>query len=44
MGEKSGAYRVLVGKHDGKIPFGRPSYRWEDNVKMDFRKLGRGMD
>jgi hypothetical protein len=28
-------YRVLVGKHEGKRPLGRPSHRWEDNIKMD---------
>jgi hypothetical protein len=30
MGERRGAYRVLVGK-----PLGRPRHRWEDNIKMD---------
>ena len=32
------AYRVLVGKHEGKRPLGRPRRRWEDNIKMDLRK------
>jgi len=32
MGEKRGVYRVLVGKPEGKRPFGRPRHRWEDNV------------
>jgi hypothetical protein len=27
MGERRGAYRVLVGKPEGKGPFGRPRYR-----------------
>jgi hypothetical protein len=36
MGEKRDAYRVLVGKTEGKIPLGRPRSRWEDNIKMDF--------
>jgi hypothetical protein len=35
MGEESGVYRVLVGKHEGKRPLGRPKRRWEDNMKMD---------
>jgi hypothetical protein len=30
---------VLVGKPEGKRPLGRPRRRWEDNIKMDFRKL-----
>jgi len=29
MGEKKGAYRVLVGKPDGKRRVGRPRHRWE---------------
>jgi hypothetical protein len=28
-------YKVLVGKPEGTRPFGRPRYRWEDNIKMD---------
>ena len=34
------AYRVLVGKPEGKIPLGRPRHRWEDNIKMDLREVG----
>jgi hypothetical protein len=34
MGEKRGAYRVLLGKSEGKRPFGRPTRRWEDNIKL----------
>jgi hypothetical protein len=30
-----GVYRVLVGKPEGKIPLGRPRFRWEDNIKVD---------
>jgi len=37
--ERRGAYRVLVGKHEGKRPFGRPRRRWEDNIKMDLREV-----
>jgi hypothetical protein len=33
---------VLVGKPDGKRPLGRPSRRWEDNIKMDLQKVGYG--
>jgi hypothetical protein len=33
-------YRVLVGKPEGKRPFGRPRRRWEDNIKMDLQEVG----
>jgi hypothetical protein len=33
MGEKRNAYKLLVGKRDGKIPLGRPRRRWVDNIK-----------
>ena len=42
MGEKSGVYRVLVGKREGKRPLGRPRCRWEDNIKMVLHELGCG--
>ena len=35
MGERRGVYRVLVGKLEGKRPFGRPRRRWECNIKLD---------
>jgi hypothetical protein len=38
MGEGRGAYRVLVGRPEGKRPLGRPSRRGEDNIKMDLRE------
>jgi hypothetical protein len=40
MGERRGAYRVLVGKSEGKRPLGRPKLRWEDSIKMDLREVG----
>jgi hypothetical protein len=40
MGEKRNAYRVLVGKPEGKRPLGRSTPRWVDNVKMDLREVG----
>ena len=43
MGQERGVYRVLVGKPEGKIPLGRPRLRWEDNIKMDLRKLDVGI-
>jgi hypothetical protein len=40
MGEGRGAYRVLVGRPEGKSPLGRPRRRWEDNIKMDLGEIG----
>ena len=42
MEERRVVHKVLVGKPEGKGPFGRPSRRWEDNIKMDLQKVGRG--
>jgi hypothetical protein len=39
-GEKMNAYRLLVGKPEGKRPLGRPRCRWVDNIKMDLLELG----
>jgi hypothetical protein len=45
MGERRGAYRVLVGRHEGKRPFGRLWCRWEDSIKIDLQEVGQeGMD
>jgi hypothetical protein len=38
MGEKINAYRILVGKPEGKRPLGRPRYRWVDNIKMELKR------
>jgi hypothetical protein len=38
MGEGRDVYRVLVGRPECKRPLGRPRRRWEDNIKLDFRK------
>ena len=37
-----GAYRVLVGKPEGKRPLGRPRRRWVDNIGMDLQEVGCG--
>jgi hypothetical protein len=44
MVEGRGVYRFLVGKPEGKRPFGRPRRRWKDNIKMDLQEGGGGMD
>ena len=41
-GGGEGAYRVLLGKPEGKRPLGRPRRRWEDNMKMDLEEVGCG--
>jgi hypothetical protein len=40
MGERRGAYRVLVGKPEGRRLFERPRNRWEDNIKTDLCEVG----
>jgi hypothetical protein len=40
IGETRNAYRILVGKPEGKRPLGRPRRRWVDNIKMDLGKIG----
>jgi hypothetical protein len=42
MGEKRNAYRLLVGKPEGKSPLGRPRRRWVDNIRMDLGEVGWG--
>jgi hypothetical protein len=42
MGEKTNAYRLLVGKLEGKRPLGRPRRRWVDNVRMHLGEVGWG--
>jgi hypothetical protein len=39
MGEKRNAYKLLVGKPEGKRPLGRPRRRWVDNIKMDLLEI-----
>jgi hypothetical protein len=39
MGERRGAYMLLVGKPEGKRPLSRPKRRWEDNIKADIQEV-----
>jgi hypothetical protein len=42
--EKRNAYRILVGKPDGKRPLGRHRHWWVDNIKIDLRIRWSGMN
>ena len=42
VGERRGVYRVLVGKPEGKRPFGRPRRKLDDNIKMDLQEVRYG--
>jgi len=45
MGRSRDVYRVLMGKPEGKRPFGRTMFKWEDNIKMGPQKVEcEGMD
>jgi hypothetical protein len=39
LGGKRNAYRLLVGKPEGKRPLGRPRRRWVNNIRMDFGEV-----
>jgi hypothetical protein len=38
MVEMRKAYKILVGKPEGKRPHGRPKCRWEDNIEMGLKE------
>jgi hypothetical protein len=40
--EKRNPNRILVGKPEGKRPLGRSRRKWQDNIKVDLREIGRG--
>jgi hypothetical protein len=42
MEEGRGAYRILVGRPEGRRPLERPRCRWEDNIKVDLQEVGWG--
>jgi hypothetical protein len=39
MGEMRNTYNILIGKPDGKIPHGRPTCRWEANIRTNLREI-----
>jgi hypothetical protein len=42
MWKRRNAYRLLVGKPEGRRPLGRPRRRWVDNIRADLEEIGRG--
>jgi hypothetical protein len=42
MGEMRNAYRLLVGKPEGRRQLGRPRLRWVDNIRIDLGGVGWG--
>jgi hypothetical protein len=42
MEAKRNAYRILVGKPEGKRSLGRPRRRWVDNFQIDVKEIGWG--
>jgi len=41
--KRRAVYRIFVRKPEGKRPLGMPRSRWEDNIKMNLRKIGCGV-
>ena len=41
IGDRTGVYRGLAGRPEGRRPLGRPRRRWEDNIKMDLQDVER---
>jgi hypothetical protein len=39
IGENRNAFRILLGKPEGKRPLGRPRRRWVGNIKLDLREI-----
>jgi hypothetical protein len=39
MGRKGNAYKLLMGKPEGKRPLGRTRRRWVDNIRIDFGEI-----
>jgi hypothetical protein len=38
MGERRNACRILVGKPEGRKPFGKPRRKWVNIIKMDLKE------
>ena len=33
------AFKILTGTYTGKRPLGRPTCKWEDNIRMDLKEI-----
>ena len=44
MGDRTGVYRVFVGRSEGKRALGRPRCRWEDNIKIHLHEMKGDID
>jgi len=42
MGKRRGAYRILVGRTEGRRPLGIPRRTWWDDIKMDLQEVRCG--
>jgi hypothetical protein len=40
VGDRRRAYRILLGRPDGKRPLGITRLRWENDIKMEFQEMG----
>ena len=40
MEESRSAFKILTGKPTGKGPLGRPSCKWEDDIRIDLEEIG----
>jgi hypothetical protein len=41
LGDMRNKHKILVGNPEGKRPLGKSRRRWEDNIRIDLRKIGR---
>jgi hypothetical protein len=41
-GGRSDAFRVLLGKPEGRKPMGRPGHKWKYNIKLNLQHVGFG--
>ena len=42
MGDRRVAYKILVGKPEGKSPLGRPRRTWDNNINLGLHEVGLG--
>jgi hypothetical protein len=44
IGERRGVYRVMEGRSEGRRPLGIPRHIWENNIKINLKEVGWGVD